>query len=143
MHSINLELFADYFQFYIQDDDESVGDISDVWTEEAVVKKLAITDKVVGVGTARNMDVSVTIFIQDSIQAMDKADFNLINESTIVCETGTLVVAGCSDYFPDARRIEVSPGKYNIQVGYKNLTDIFEDGLVGNDSYYLWLSPCT
>ena len=66
MQCFELEIFADYFQFYIQDDNESVGDLSEAWTEEAVLKKLAITDGALGIGTARNMDVHVTVNIQES-----------------------------------------------------------------------------
>jgi hypothetical protein len=143
MQCFELEIFADYFQFYIQDDNESVGDLSEAWTEEAVLKKLAITDGALGIGTARNMDVHVTVNIQESKQVIDESDYDLVNEATITSNTGKLVIAGCTDYFPDATRISVSVGKYIVQMGYKNLTDISEDGLDGNDRYHLWLSPCT
>ena len=61
MQKFEFELFADYFQFYIQDDNESLGDLSDSWTEEATTNLIAVSDGVIGIGTARNMDVPVTI----------------------------------------------------------------------------------
>ena len=33
--NFHYEIFADYHQFYLQDDDESFGDLSKAWTEEA------------------------------------------------------------------------------------------------------------
>jgi hypothetical protein len=38
---VRVELFADYLQFYIQDE-KAVGDLSEKWTEEAVNMLLAI-----------------------------------------------------------------------------------------------------
>ena len=58
-----------------------------------------------------------------------------------MCDTGRIVVAGCTDYFPDARRLSVDPGTYDVLVGYKNLESVSEDGLEGNDSYHIFLAP--
>ncbi|KZN37117.1 hypothetical protein [Pseudoalteromonas luteoviolacea] len=140
MRSYELELFADYFQFYIQDDKELNVNLADVWTDEAVANRLAESESIIGVGTARNMDVPVSIHISKSAQVIAEAEFDLINQTTILCESGMLVIAGCTDYFPEAMRIELTPGKYNVQIGYKNLEDISEDKLDGNDSYHIWLS---
>jgi hypothetical protein len=134
-----LELFVDYFQFYIQDDNPDVGDLSDAWTEEAVENLLAVSNGVVGIGTARNMDVLVEVFVQDTRPNLNESDFDKINTAVIECLTGKLVVAGCTDYFPDAKRIAVTPGTYNVTIGYKNLKDLSDDGLDGNDSYHIWL----
>ncbi len=57
MTAIRYDLFADYFQFYLQDDDDSVGDLSEAWTEEAVERLLAVSRGVVGIATVRNMTV--------------------------------------------------------------------------------------
>ena len=46
MAKIELTLFADYHQFYIQDDDDRFGDLSEAWTEEATNKLLAVSDRV-------------------------------------------------------------------------------------------------
>ena len=60
MATERFELFADYFQFYLQDEAAS-GDLSDAWTPEAVEQLLAIGPGVIGVGTVRNVDVPVEI----------------------------------------------------------------------------------
>jgi len=38
------ELFADYFQFYLQDE-SATGDLSDSWTEEGVERQLVLTPR--------------------------------------------------------------------------------------------------
>jgi len=55
-------LFADYFQFYLQDEAAS-GDLSAAWTEEAVARLLAVAPGTVGIGTVRNMEVPVSLEI--------------------------------------------------------------------------------
>jgi len=140
MQKFEFELFADYYQFYIQDDDEALGDLSDSWTKEATENLIAVSDGVIGIGTARNMDVPVTVEITDKPKFLLESDYDKINVTTIQCNSGRLVVAGCTDYFPEASRIEVVPGKYETQIGYKCLNEISDDGLDGNDSYHVFLS---
>src|SRR5262245_38672877 len=66
--SAELSLFADYFQFYIQDE-AVVGDLSQSWGEEATSRLLAIAPGTIGIGTVRNMDVPVVIEIHDQARA--------------------------------------------------------------------------
>lgn len=140
MQQIKLKLFADYFQFYIQDDDESVGDLSDAWTKEATDTLMAVSDRVIGIGTVRNMDVPVFVHIVDELPELRAQDWDRLNEASIECRTGRFVVAGCTDYLPDAMRIEVTPGTYDAVVGYKGLSSLSDDGLDGEDSYHLFLA---
>jgi hypothetical protein len=135
-----LELFADYYQFYIQD--EAVdGNLSDAWTDEAVERLLAIAPGVVGVGTVRNMDVPVTIDVLDREPITEFDIFDHIVECSISIESGRIVVAGCTDYFPEAARIDVCPGAYRVRVNYAGLNSLSADGLDGNDRYHLQLWP--
>ena len=141
MQSFELNLFADYFQFYIQDDDDNYGNLSDAWTQEAVDNLLAVSDHVIGIGTVRNMDVQVFIEITGTLPILNADDWDRINYSTIDCDTGRLVVAGCTDYYPEAKRINVDPGRYKVAIGYKNLDKLSEDKLDGEDSYHLFIAP--
>ena len=96
------ELFADYFQFYLQD--ESVkGDLSDSWTPEAVDRLLALAPGTVGVGTVRNMTVPVTVEVLNEPPPDDSDSWDHLVECTLEVSSGRIVVAGCTDYFPDAR----------------------------------------
>ena len=58
MKSFELALFADYFQFYIQDE-AAKGDLSEAWSEEATDRLLAIAPGTIGIGTVRNMEVPI------------------------------------------------------------------------------------
>ena len=141
MQRIELTLFADYHQFYLQDDDISFGDLSNSWTPEATQQLLAVAELVVGVGTARNMNVPVHISIEPQLPNLDPNEWDRINRTSLVCETGRIVVAGCTDYFPDAKRLQVTPGTYDVFVAYRNLGSLSEDGLDGDDSYHIFLAP--
>ena len=141
MKEIRLELFADYFQFYIQDE-KAGGDLSDKWTKEASDMLLATTDGTIGIGTARNMVVPVAIktFDTEPVFLTDEEDaIGKINECNIEVRSGRIVVAGCTDYFPDAKRIELENGIYRARIYYGNLDKISEDGLDGEDFYEIHL----
>ena len=138
---VDLVLFADYHQFYLQDDDSRFGDLSNAWTPEATEQMLAVADHVVGVGTARNMDVPVHIYVGSELPDLSPSEWDRVNRTSLVCDTGRIVVAGCTDYFPDAKRLEVHPGVYDVAVGYKGLMSLSEDGLEGDDSYHVFLAP--
>lgn len=138
MSSNQFTLFADYFQFYMQDE-LADGNLSDSWNEEAVARLLAVAPGTVGVGTVRNMDVPVFIEVLNGVPPLELEQWDHVVECTILVQGNRIVVAGCTDYFPDAARIEVAPGTYRVRVGYAGLASISEDGLSGNDSYKLQL----
>ena len=140
MNKYELELFADHFQFYIQDEG-SEGINGDSWPEEASHRMLAIEKGAIGVRTVRNMGVPVTIEILDSEPKRDVADWDHVVECSIHVPSGRLVAAGCTDYFPEAMRIEVLCGTYRARVSYGSLTSLSEDGLDGDDRYRVQLWP--
>jgi hypothetical protein len=69
------------------------------------------------------------------------AEWQQVNLCSLRTGTGRLVVAGCTDYFPDAARISVRPGIYQAIVCYRGLDTISADGLRGDDSYHVFLFP--
>jgi len=94
----HLTVFADYFQFYLQDEGASEDVSQNIWVGDAV-----------HIGTARNMSVPVTIIVADAAPRDD--DFGIwdhINECSLAIPSGRLVVAGCTDYFPAAPRLAPS-----------------------------------
>ncbi len=139
LEKYDFELFADYHQFYIQDE-EVEGDLSDSWTKQANEILLAVAPGTVGIGTKRDMDVPVTIEIHDNEPDEAEEDWDQINECSIEIKSGKLVVAGCTDYFPDAERIEIKPSIYRVRVFYGGFDTLSEDGLDGDDQYkvILW-----
>jgi hypothetical protein len=140
MNPTRLNLFADYFQFYLQDE-SAEGDLSDYWTEEATDRLLAVAPGAVGVGTVRNMEVPVSIEVLDAEPPLDAAEWDHMTECSIQIESGKLVVAGCTDYFPEAMRIPLAPATYAVRVSYGGLATLSADGLDGGDHYRVQLWP--
>jgi hypothetical protein len=138
MQSHNLELFADYFQFYLQDE-VAEGDLSAAWSPEAIKRMLAVSAGVVGIGTVRNVDVPVTLEFLDAEPAADFGSFDHVVEGSLTIKSGPLVVAGCTDYFPDAKRFDLDPGTYRVRLSSSGLSSLSEDGLDGQDHYRVQL----
>ena len=140
MQEQTFTLFADYFQFYIQD--EAVdGDLSEAWSAEAESRMLAVAPGTVGIGTVRNMDVPVTIQVFSSEPTLRLHEWDHVVECSISIESGQLVVAGCTDFFPDAARISLTPALYRVRACLTGLTTLSADGLDGDDCYHLQLWP--
>lgn len=142
MPRYDLVLFADYYQFYVQDEPVG-GDLSDAWSSEAGARLLAVAPGVVGVGTVRNMDVSVTIEILSTEPPADFEGADHVVECSLLVKSGRIVAAGCTDYFPEAKRMELPSGAYRVRVSFSGLTTLSADGLEGNDRYHLqlWQAP--
>jgi hypothetical protein len=135
-------LFADYFQFYLQDE-AADGNLSEAWTDEAVARLLAVAPGTVGIGTVRNMDVPVTVEVLPAEPQSNLAAWDHVVECSLIASSSKLVIAGCTDYFPDAERIPVEPGTYRVRVNYAGLRSLSENGLEGDDRYHLQLWPGT
>ncbi len=58
-----------------------------------------------------------------------------MTEASTDVPSGRIVIAGCTDYFPDARRIDVPPGRYRVRVHYSGMETVSEDRLEGRDHY--------
>lgn len=135
------ELFADYFQLYLEDEGERAE--PDIDWDAAVARMLAAGDGFVMIGTVRNMTVPLTIEILDTEPATDPDAFDHVAECSLAVRSGEIVVSGCTDYRPDAARIAVAPGDYRVRVSYGDLNSLSEDGLEGRDHYraQLWPAP--
>lgn len=143
MPQSHYDLFADYFQFYLQDE-QAAGNLANSWTRAAVDRKLALAPGTIGVGTARNMTVPVEVEVADTGPLdTDWARWDQVNECSIHVPTGRLVIAGCTDYFPTAARLVVAPGWYRARIYYGGLNTLSKDGLDGDDHYkiFLWAAP--
>jgi len=134
MTDVEYDLFADYFQFYIQDE-QSDGIDGDSWPEIANNARLALEANAFAVCTARNMEVPVKIVVSNSSPNLDLSLWDHVVEFSIDVPSGRLVVAGCTDYFPDAERISLDSGCYEVRVLSANLDKLSDDGLDGDDYY--------
>jgi hypothetical protein len=133
-----LSVFADYFQFYVQDEDVD-GDLTDFWTTEATAIGLAVGLSAIGISTARNMTVPVNISIHDTEPKCILDEWDRVAECGMRIESRTIVIAGCTEYFPAAARIDIEPGDYCVRVCSARLDSLSENGLEGEDSYSLFL----
>jgi hypothetical protein len=138
IHEFNL--FADYYEFYLQDE-SAEGNLSDSWTDLAIQRMLALAPGTIGVGTVRNTTVPVVVEVSKSEPMEDISPWDHVNECSIDLPSGQIVVAGCTDYFPDAARIKVSPGCYRARLFYGDLDTLSKDGLDGKDHYKVALWP--
>ena len=136
------QLFADYHQFYIQDEPAD-GNLSEAWTPDAVERLLAIAPGVIGIGTVRNTNVPVTIDVLDEEPVKEFDESDQVVECSISISSGIIVVAGCTDYFSDAARIRIQPGDYRVRANFSRLKSVLQDGLTGGDRYHLqiWRAP--
>ncbi|MDQ3254020.1 MAG: hypothetical protein M3R15_08955 [Acidobacteriota bacterium] len=122
MKSYSYNLFADYHQFYLQDE-QADGDLSDSWSEEAVKNLLAVAPGTIGVGTVRNTDVPVVVELLASEPKEDLSKWNHVMECGIDVPSGRIAIAGSTDYFPEAERIVVQPGSYRARIFYGALSE--------------------
>ena len=135
----NFNLFADYFQFYLQDKKANLDLSSEIWTQQNVEDLPVVLPNIINVGTVRNMTVPVAVEIHDIESKENFNSWEHITECSIEIPSGNFVVAGCSDYFHEAARIKVTPGIYRVRIFYGALDTLSEDGLAGDDHYKIAL----
>ncbi|UUU44373.1 hypothetical protein [Streptomyces sp. NBC_00162] len=119
----NLELFADYFQIHVLDDDSEATEtgIGDVWTEQAVLDGLGVAEHALAIGTAVNVTVDVTVGLLPGQPDDDSCDFDHVVEASLNLASGRLVVLGCTEYVPDAARFDMPAGWTRIRTSRRNL----------------------
>lgn len=139
--SYELTIFADYFQIYLQDE-LAQGDLSESWTQEAIDNFFAVAPGTIGMSTARNMDVPLSVHITTSRPLYDDfSSWDQVIEASIDVPSGKIVVMGTTDYLPDALRIPVEPGTYRARIYSGDLESLSEDGLEGDDHYQVIIWP--
>ena len=86
---------------------------------------------------------ATTLDIRITEPPRDFAAWDHVVECSLSVQSSRIVIAGCTDYFPDASRIDISPGMYRVRVSFSGLDSVSTDGLAGNDRYRieLWQSP--
>ncbi len=102
---------------------------------------IAVDPGIVGICTARNMEVPVRVDLLDTRPDDDFDRWDHVAEVSLDASSGQIVIAGCVDYFPEAKRLPVSPGSYRVRVYYGGLNILSEDDLDGEDHYHVVLWP--
>lgn len=142
MKSYKFELFADYFQVYLMDP-EAVDDTSDIWTKEALDIKLGIMPNTLAVGTFRNVDVPLEVEVHQSEPEVSLEEWDHAAIGYFTINSGQCAVFGCTDYLPDAAKIELAPGKYSALSLARGLGSIIAEWEDADDLYKVILWPST
>lgn len=137
-----LDVFADHHQFYLMDT-ASEADTSKFWDDREFLDMLATGSGMLGVGTARNTFVPVTVRVTDSEPEEDPARWDHVMEASLAVPSGELMVLGPSESRHDAAHIGVEPGDYRARVHYRGLDSVSAGGLEGEDAYEVTLWPGT
>jgi hypothetical protein len=134
-------VFADYFQVCLADplvDD----DWSDAWkAPSALADRFIACERVLGFATERNTTVPLRVVSHDDAPDLTdqvrRADHAV--KAGLFTANRRLIIAACTDYWPDAYSIEVLPGLYGAAFLSFGLATVH--GLEGNDRYELHVWP--
>ncbi len=134
-------IFADYFMFELLDDGVDSHVIS--VDQEALSDRIIVSDSSITIMTARNMNVPVLLEIYASPldEKVDTQTWDHVVECSLQIDSGRLVISGTTDYYPACPRISVEPGIYEVRIFHGGLNTLSEDGLDGNDVYWIVLGP--
>ena len=88
MQKQSIELFADYFQFYLWDEEIAPEAPTD-YTEADVARRLKTAPHVVVINPIRNMTVPVTVEIHDAEPLFDADAWDHIAECSLDCHLGS------------------------------------------------------
>lgn len=135
-------VFADYFQFVLMDEG-SQDDFSVIWTEDALGRMLAVGHSAICPGTLRNVDVSVEVEVLDRSPEIDLSAWDNAVEASINIPSGRLVVMGCTGYLPDAPRISLKPGTFQLLSVAGGIDTIQSEWEPAEDLYRVYLWPGT
>lgn len=104
-------------QFHLMDD-ESYPDPSDVWTEEALTNRVAVTDGFVGISVLQDMpEVEVTLVTGETCPAEVLAAWDHAVECSLRVASGRLLVSPCIPMSDDeVFQVELPPGNYRLCV---------------------------
>ncbi|MEU4675024.1 hypothetical protein AB0F91_45565 [Amycolatopsis sp. NPDC023774] len=122
-----LDVFADYGSFLVQDD-TARPDTNRAFITDLMNNLIATTDGAIGVGTARRRTLPVILDVR--------------TEAGLRTTSGRLVVSKF-DYRPTIPRTTVPPGDYTARTYANGFDTNSEDRIDGDDTYrvVLWPGP--
>jgi hypothetical protein len=138
LDSKELEVFADYHQFYLWDS-TITSQAPETYTEDDVRRRIKTGPNVVVVQTERNLNVPVTIEIHDSEPTLDTDAWDHIAEASLHLPSGNLQIHECTD--GPVADFKLTPGWYRVRSmhgGFETLGPFVTDG---NDFYRVALWP--
>lgn len=134
MTTHELKFFSEYYQFYILDSkSEGKTDAPNFWNDEAIERKLAIGDGILGVIIANYGNVNATLHVLDK-KPQENSAANHIIEASINFISGKLEIRDCTCYETQLE-INLDKENYRIRISSFGLETVLND--VGNDSYII------
>lgn len=136
--SVELQVYADYYQFYVADTANSC-DTGVIWDDPAAFEhQIAVGDGLVAVGTKRYGTVPVTIECYPFEPKLNPLGIDRINE----CGLTVSKALGVGNYISagELTEVPVSPGTYGVRVLYSFQDQVTNDQ-TGNDRYTVQLWP--
>ena len=131
-------LFADYHQFYLADEIAKLPEMD--YTAEDLRARIVTSEQGLVVFTVRNMNVQVRVELHGEEPRIDREEANHVVMGSFRT-SGRIVIAGLSDWAPEAARASVPPGALRAMVIFTGLDTLSEDGLDGDDRYIVHLWP--
>jgi hypothetical protein len=136
------DVFADEFQFYLEDSNPTGSSSSPLfWSEEAFARRLAVLGDIMAVGTARSIDVPVEVWVRKGAPGDNFEGWDHVVEGSLRVASGKLVLSPPLD-FPETY-MPVEPGTYRVRVYMGALASADAGGVEGEDYYRIeaWLAP--
>ncbi len=138
--SFDLQVYADYSQFYVADT-ASTCDTSVIWDDpETTKRQIACGNGLIAIGTKRYGTVPVRIEIYPLEPKLEPKGIDRINECGLTITTSL----GVGNYVssPELAPIEIAPGTYGVRALYI-FQDQVENDETGSDQYVLQFWPVT
>ncbi|MEY2875580.1 MAG: hypothetical protein RLZZ373_2951 [Pseudomonadota bacterium] len=133
-------VFADYFQFVVQDE-TSEDDFASIWTPEALDIALAVGRSALCPGTLRNVEVPVEVRVGETEPQVDLAAVDHAVEASLEVSSGSIVVMSCTAYLPDAPRFALPAGTYRALSIMSGISSITAEWEPADDKYIVYLWP--
>jgi hypothetical protein len=134
----DLEVFADYHQFYVWDGGTEPKAPED-WSDEDVRNRAKMAEHVFVVCPLRNMTVPVRVTLAEAEPAVDLTRYDHAVEGSVAMPTGQLRVHECTG--GELLAWKLKPGTYRVLALFSGLGTISSDGLEGQDEYRIVLWP--
>lgn len=107
-------LRADYYQVQVLDE-ESVINLGDFWTKEATTEGIIVAGDALAIVTLTNLHVTVSVEVLQSNPSAPNNDAARVVEGDLYVPSGRVIVMGCMDYLPDAKRFDVGVGWHRVR----------------------------
>ena len=140
--TFDLVMFAEHYQFYVYDANADIGELSVFWDEDSRENMVLLGSTIVGVGTARHLDVPIELEIykeEPKTESLD--DYDQVARCSLEVPTGTIMISGATEDIYEAQTFDVEPGIYGMRIYYGGLSLIDEEGFEGEDFYKIAVWP--